>query len=153
MDIKFVEDVMRRGAVGIISESEAPENFEGVWLQVANARVALAQAAAVINGNPSHKLKLVGITGTNGKTTTTYLTYTLAEANGEKGAMLTTVEYRIGENIESAIRTTPEASDTQRFLNEALKRVAQWQPWKLLRKRLIYIVAMPCVFKWRFLPI
>ncbi|HRH44888.1 MAG TPA: UDP-N-acetylmuramyl-tripeptide synthetase, partial [Pyrinomonadaceae bacterium] len=117
---KFVEDVMRRGAVGIISESEVPENFVGVWLQVANARVGLAQAAAVINDNPSHKLKLVGITGTNGKTTTTYLTYALAEANGEKGAMLTTVEYRIGEKSEPAVRTTPEASDTQRFLAEAV---------------------------------
>ena len=97
---RFIEDVMRRGAVGIISELDAPENFQGVWLKVANARVALARAAAVINGNPSEKLKLVGITGTNGKTTTTYLTYALAEANGEKSAMLTTVEYRIGDKSE-----------------------------------------------------
>lgn len=117
---KFIEDVMRRGAVGVISELEAPENFSGVWLQVAEARAALAQAAAVINGNPSHQLKLVGITGTNGKTTTTYLAYALAEANGEKSAMLTTVEYRIGEKSEPAVRTTPEASDTQRFLREAV---------------------------------
>lgn len=117
----FVEDVMRRGAVGVISESEAPENFTGAWLQVENARIALAQAAAVINDNPSHKLKFVGITGTNGKTTTTYLTYALAEANGEKGAMLTTVEYRIGENSIPAVRTTPEASYTQRFLAKALE--------------------------------
>ncbi len=118
---QFIDDVMRRGVAGIISESEAPENFKGNWLKVNNARTALAQAAAVINGNPSEKLKLIGITGTNGKTTTTYLTYALAEANGEKGAMLTTVEYRIGEKSEPAIRTTPEASDTQRFLREALE--------------------------------
>lgn len=117
---KFVEDVMRRGAVGIISELETPESFKGVWLQVTEARAALAQAAAVINGNPSHQLKLVGITGTNGKTTTTYLTYAFAEANGEKSAMLTTVEYRIGDKSEEAVRTTPEASDTQRFLREAV---------------------------------
>ena len=122
---KFIEDVMRRGAVGVISESEAPEDFAGVWLQVENARVALAQAAAVINDNPSHKLKLVGVTGTNGKTTTTYLTYALAEANGEKCAMLTTVEYRIGEKSEEAVRTTPEASDTQRFLAEAVESGCQ----------------------------
>src|SRR4028119_1642377 len=70
----FVDDVMRRGAVGVISESEAPADFQGAWIQVSNARSALAQAAAIINDNPSHKLKLVGITGTNGKTTTTYLT-------------------------------------------------------------------------------
>lgn len=117
---KFIDDVMRRGAVGVISELEVPQDFKGVWLQVEEARTALAQAAAVINGNPSHQIKLVGITGTNGKTTTTYLTYALAEANGEKSAMLTTVEYRIGEKSEPAIRTTPEASDTQRFLREAV---------------------------------
>ncbi|MDQ3713660.1 MAG: UDP-N-acetylmuramoyl-L-alanyl-D-glutamate--2,6-diaminopimelate ligase [Acidobacteriota bacterium] len=118
---RFVEDVMRRGAVGIISELDMPKNFQGAWLKVSDARRALAQAAAVINGNPSHDLKLVGITGTNGKTTTTYLVFALAEANGEKGAMLTTVEYRIGERGEPAVRTTPEASDTNRFLRRAVE--------------------------------
>ena len=117
---RFVGDVMRRGAVGVISELAAPADFQGVWLKVADARTALAQAAAVINENPSHDLKLVGITGTNGKTTTTYLTFALAEANGETGAMLTTVEYRIGEKSEPAVRTTPEASDTNRFLRRAV---------------------------------
>jgi len=117
---RFVDDVMRRGAVGVISESDAPEDFEGAWLKVADARESLAKAAAVINGNPSHELKLVGITGTNGKTTTTYLCFALAEANNEKAAMLTTVEYRIGEKSVPAIRTTPEASDTNRFLREAV---------------------------------
>ncbi len=117
---RFVDDVIRRGAVGVISELAPPENFNAVWLKVENAREALAQAAAVINGDPSHDLKLVGITGTNGKTTTTYLCFALAEANKEKAAMLTTVEYRIGEKSEPAIRTTPEASDTNRFLREAV---------------------------------
>ena len=80
----------------------------------------LAKAAAVINGNPSHQLDLIGITGTNGKTTTTYLCFALAEAAGVKPAMLTTVEYRIGEKSEAAVRTTPEASDTNRFLRHAV---------------------------------
>ncbi len=119
---RFVDDVMRRGAVGVISEFDAPENFQGAWLKVEDAREQHSRkAAAVINGNPSHDLKFVGITGTNGKTTTTYLCFALAEANGEKAAMLTTVEYRIGEKSEPAIRTTPEASDTNRFLREAVE--------------------------------
>ena len=122
---RFVDDVIRRGAVGIISELDAPEVFSGAWLKVANAREALARAAAVINGNPSHDLKLVGITGTNGKTTTTYLCFALAEANNEKAAMLTTVEYRLGDRSEPAIRTTPEASDTNRFLREAVSENCQ----------------------------
>ncbi len=117
---RFVDDVMRRGAAGIISEYDPPENFAGAWLKVEGAREALAKAAAVINGNPSHDLDLVGITGTNGKTTTTYLIFALAEAAGKKPAMLTTVEYRIGDKSEPAVRTTPEASDTNRFLREAV---------------------------------
>jgi len=117
---RFIDDVLRRGAAGIVSESDAPQGFQGSWIKVANAREALARAAAVINGNPSHQLDLVGITGTNGKTTTTYLCFALAEAAGRKPAMLTTVEYRIGERSEPAVRTTPEASDTNRFLREAV---------------------------------
>jgi UDP-N-acetylmuramoyl-L-alanyl-D-glutamate--2,6-diaminopimelate ligase len=122
---RFVDEVMRRGAVGIISEIDAPAGFAGAWLKVADAREALAKAASVIYGNPSHHLKLVGITGTNGKTTTTYLCFALAEANDEKAAMLTTVEYRIGEKSEEAIRTTPEASDTNKFLREAVDSSCQ----------------------------
>ncbi|MFV0389220.1 MAG: UDP-N-acetylmuramoyl-L-alanyl-D-glutamate--2,6-diaminopimelate ligase [Pyrinomonadaceae bacterium] len=115
----FIDDVVRRGAAGVISEQDCPAEFTGNWLKVGNARVALAKAASVINGNPSGKLNLIGITGTNGKTTTTYLINSLVESAGEKSAMLTTVEYRIGENSVPAVRTTPEASDTQRFLREA----------------------------------
>lgn len=122
---RFVDDVIRRGAVGIISELDAPDGFQGAWLKVADARESLAKAASVIYGNPSHQLKLVGITGTNGKTTTTYLCFALAEANGEKAAMLTTVEYRIGERSEEAVRTTPEASDTNKFLREAVDEGCQ----------------------------
>ena len=118
---RFVAEVMRRGAAGIISEYDPPTGFGGVWLKVKDARESLAKAAAVINGNPSHKLDLVGITGTNGKTTTTYLCFALAEAAGVKPAMLTTVEYRIGGKSEPAVRTTPEASDTNRFLLNAVE--------------------------------
>lgn len=118
---RFVEDVMRRGAAGVISELAMPEGFSGEWFRVADARSALAKAASLVNGSPSEKLDLIGITGTNGKTTTTYLVFALIEAANEKGAMLTTVEYRIGETSEPAVRTTPEASDTNRFLRSALE--------------------------------
>lgn len=118
---RFIDDVFRRGASAVISELDRPEGFGGVWLKVADARKALARAAAVINGNPSHSLDLIGITGTNGKTTTTYLCQALAEAAGRRAAMLTTVEYRIGEKSEPAVRTTPEASDTNRFLRQAVE--------------------------------
>lgn len=118
---RFIDDVIRRGAAGIISEYERPDGFTSPWLRVSDAREALAKAAAVINGNPSQELDLVGVTGTNGKTTTTYLCFALAEAAGVKPAMLTTVEYRIGDKSEPAVRTTPEASDTNRFLRAAVE--------------------------------
>ncbi len=117
---RFVDDVMRRGAAGVISEFDPPADFKGAWLRVKNARVALAKAASIVNGEPSHQLDLIGITGTNGKTTTAYLTYALAASSGVKPAMLSTVEYRIGDTSEEAIRTTPEASDTNRFLSRAV---------------------------------
>lgn len=117
---RFIGDVMRRGSVGVISEYEPPADFAGAWIKVADARQAHAKAASLVYGNPSHELDLVGITGTNGKTTTTYLCFALAEAAGQKAAMLTTVEYRIGEKSETAVRTTPEASDTNRFLRAAV---------------------------------
>lgn len=122
---RFIDDVLRRGAVGVISEQPAPASLAASWLQVSNARAALAQAAAAVNGDPSHDLDLIGITGTNGKTTTTYLCAALAEAAGRGTAMLTTVEYRIGEKSEPAVRTTPEASDTNRFLREAVEAGCQ----------------------------
>lgn len=117
---RFINDVIRRGAVGVISESDAPANFPAAWLKVKDARAALARAASIVYGNPSHDLNLIGITGTNGKTTTTYLCFALAQAAGEKAAMLTTVEYRIGDKSQPAVRTTPEASDTNQFLRAAL---------------------------------
>lgn len=117
---RFIDDVMRRGAVGVISENDRPPDFSGAWLKVADARRAHAKAASFIFAEPSSQLDLVGITGTNGKTTTTYLCFALAEAAGVKPAMLTTVEYRIGDESEPAVRTTPEASDTNRFLRRAV---------------------------------
>lgn len=117
---RFIDDVMRRGAAGIISEFDPPAEFTGAWLKVKDAREALAHAASVVYGDPSHQLDLVGITGTNGKTTTTYLCFALAAAAGQRAAMLTTVEYRIGDDSEEAVRTTPEASDTNRFLRRAV---------------------------------
>lgn len=117
---RFVGDVMEKGAVGVISEEAAPEGFHGVWIRVADARASLAKAAAVVFREPSRELDLIGITGTNGKTTTTYLCFDIIEAAGRIGAMLTTVEYRIGARSEVATRTTPEASDTNRFLRDAV---------------------------------
>lgn len=117
----FVSQAVSQGAVAIISENECPENFPLPWLQVLDAREALAKAAAVINDYPSQKLKLVGITGTNGKTTTTTLTDAIFRKAYGLSAMITTISNRIGEEVIPAERTTPEASDTQRMLRKAVE--------------------------------
>jgi UDP-N-acetylmuramyl-tripeptide synthetase len=117
---RFVNQVINQGAVGVISELEPPENFGGAWIQVFEVRTAMALAAAEVHGYPSRELQLVGITGTNGKTTTTYLVAAIAEAAGEPVAMTTTVEYRVDKERWKAERTTPEATDMQRILRRAV---------------------------------
>lgn len=117
---RFIPQVMDAGALGVISESPPPENFQGAWLQVGNVRRAMALAAAEVHHHPSRELQLVGITGTNGKTTTAYLIASIPEAAGEPVAMTGTVEYRIGPERRKAERTTPEASDMQRLLRDAV---------------------------------
>jgi len=81
----------------------------------------MALAAAQVQHHPSRELQLVGITGTNGKTTTAYLIASIPEAAGEPVAMTGTVEYRLGKEHRKADRTTPEATDMQRLLRQAVE--------------------------------
>src|SRR6185436_15329787 len=118
---KFVPQVMAQGAAGVLSERSAPEGFSGAWLQVADVRCAMALAAAEVQQHPSRELQLVGITGTNGKTTTAYLIASIPEEAGELVAMTGTVEYRLGKERFKADRTTPEAPDMQRLLRRAVE--------------------------------
>jgi UDP-N-acetylmuramoyl-L-alanyl-D-glutamate--2,6-diaminopimelate ligase len=117
---KFIPQVMQQGAVGVISESAPPADFKGVWIQLEDIRRGMAVASAEVHHHPSRELKLVGITGTNGKTTTAYLVASIPEAAGEPVAMTGTVEYRLGKERKKAGRTTPEAPDMQRLLREAV---------------------------------
>jgi UDP-N-acetylmuramoyl-L-alanyl-D-glutamate--2,6-diaminopimelate ligase len=118
---KFVAQVMQQGAAGVISELDRPADFNGAWIKVENIRRAMALAAAEVHHHPSRELNLVGITGTNGKTTTAYLVASIPEAAGEPVAMTGTVEYRLGTERKKAGRTTPEAPDMQRLLRRAVE--------------------------------
>jgi UDP-N-acetylmuramoyl-L-alanyl-D-glutamate--2,6-diaminopimelate ligase len=117
---KFVPKVLDQGAVGVISELEPPRDFSTSWIQVEDIRRAMAVAAAEVHHHPSRELTLVGITGTNGKTTCAYLIASIPEAAGEPVAMTGTVEYRLGKERKKAGRTTPEAPDMQRLLRQAV---------------------------------
>jgi UDP-N-acetylmuramoyl-L-alanyl-D-glutamate--2,6-diaminopimelate ligase len=118
---KFVPQIMQQGAAGVISELQRPVDFSGAWIQVENVRRAMALAAAEVHHHPSRELNLVGITGTNGKTTTAYLIASIPETAGEPVAMTGTVEYRLGKERRKAGRTTPEATDMQRLLRQAVE--------------------------------
>jgi UDP-N-acetylmuramoyl-L-alanyl-D-glutamate--2,6-diaminopimelate ligase len=113
---RFVDAARKKGAAAICSEE--PPHGEGAWLRVPDAREALAVLSAAILGDPARSLELVGITGTNGKTTTAYLVDSVVRASGEPCGLLGTVEYRVGDRVVEASRTTPESSDLQRLLRQ-----------------------------------
>jgi UDP-N-acetylmuramoyl-L-alanyl-D-glutamate--2,6-diaminopimelate ligase len=116
----FARDAIARGAIAVVSESPAPEGITVPWVGVADARLALAALAASFYQEPSEKLALVGITGTNGKTTTSYLLQAIFEAAGTRCGRIGTVGHSIGNREVEAARTTPEAPDLQRMLRDML---------------------------------
>ncbi|HVL67143.1 MAG TPA: UDP-N-acetylmuramoyl-L-alanyl-D-glutamate--2,6-diaminopimelate ligase [Vicinamibacterales bacterium] len=118
--VAFVRDAVSRGAVAIVAETPAPAGVDLPWLQVGDARLALAALAADFHGHPSERLTLVGITGTNGKTTTSYLLASIFEAAGIRCGRIGTIGYRIGNREFEASRTTPEAPELQRMLRDML---------------------------------
>ncbi|HSF17778.1 MAG TPA: UDP-N-acetylmuramoyl-L-alanyl-D-glutamate--2,6-diaminopimelate ligase [Vicinamibacteria bacterium] len=116
---RFVDDAVSRGAVAVVSEMPASAS-EATWVQTPDARKVVGVLAAAVQGNPSQKMSLVGITGTNGKTTTAFLVDGLLARLAPPSAMLGTVMRKIGERSEPSRYTTPEAPAIQKLLAEAL---------------------------------
>ena len=107
-----------RTLVAVVTERPGPPEGVAAWATVADARLALAILAAAFYRHPSREMQVVGITGTNGKTTTAYLIASIFEAAGSRCGVLGTVGYRIGDEIREATRTTPEAPDVQALLRD-----------------------------------
>lgn len=105
----FVEDVVAKGATAVIVEKdvEAPEHV--TVIKVADTRYALALTSAAYFGYPADQLKVIGITGTKGKTTTTYMVKSILEKVGHKVGLIGTIEAIIGEEVIPAKNTTPES--------------------------------------------
>jgi UDP-N-acetylmuramoyl-L-alanyl-D-glutamate--2,6-diaminopimelate ligase len=116
----FVRDAVSRGAVAIASEGVPPATMPAsvAWIRVANARKALAIAAANFFGQPGSALQLVAVTGTNGKTTTTSLVDAIIKASGAKTGLFGTIAYHTPLGDYPAPNTTPESVDLQGFLAE-----------------------------------
>ena len=115
---RFAAEAIARGAVAVVAETPAPAGVSAPWLQVPHARAALAEAAAIFYRQPSEELALIGITGTNGKTTTSYVLASIFEAAGITCGRIGTIGYRVGARELQAARTTPEAPELQQMLRD-----------------------------------
>jgi len=114
---QFTEQAIERGASAIVVER--PESHSrATSLVVADSRVALADLAFTFFKKPALRLKMAGITGTNGKTTTTFLLKHICDNAGLRSGLIGTVRYEIGERVLPATRTTPESLDLQELLSQ-----------------------------------
>jgi UDP-N-acetylmuramoyl-L-alanyl-D-glutamate--2,6-diaminopimelate ligase len=112
---EFIDSAIEKGASVIVTEREE-QHPRVTCLVVENTRAALADLSANFYGHPAWKLELAAVTGTNGKTTTTFLIKHICEKAGLRCGLIGTVRYEIGERILPAIRTTPESLDLQELL-------------------------------------
>ena len=112
-------DAVARGAAALLVER--PLDLAVPQLVVHDVRTAMAVAADTFFGTPTRELEVAGVTGTNGKTTTAFLLYSILAAAGRRPALLGTIECRIGGERRAVTRTTPEAIDLQRTFREMLE--------------------------------
>jgi UDP-N-acetylmuramoyl-L-alanyl-D-glutamate--2,6-diaminopimelate ligase len=120
--VEFAVQALSKGAIAVVAETAPPPGVAAPWIVVPDARLAMARLATAFYQNPSQDLTVVGITGTNGKTTTAYLVSALFEAAAVRCGMLGTIVYRTGGEDRPATRTTPESVDVQQMLREMVVR-------------------------------
>jgi len=119
---EFARDAMARGARAVVSQSPRPVDFEGTWIEAEHGRRALASAARNFYGRPDERVHFTGITGTNGKTTTSFLIDAILREAGFVTGLIGTIEYRLAGERRDAANTTPESLDTMQFAAELERR-------------------------------
>ncbi len=117
---RFIEEALERGAGAVLLEEER-EVSRGAAIVVPDSRKALATMASNFYGNPTSKVKLIGVTGTNGKTTITYLLESVFRRAGHPTGVIGAINYRFGQTAVPAPNTTPESLDLQRTLGEMVE--------------------------------
>jgi len=118
---RFIDQAIAAGAVAVVTDSEQEKPRANVaWAVVPHGRRALAKVSANFYKKPAERIAIVGITGTNGKSTTAFLVESILTAAGRKSALIGTIEYHVAGKILPAPHTTPEALELNRMLNEAL---------------------------------
>jgi UDP-N-acetylmuramoyl-L-alanyl-D-glutamate--2,6-diaminopimelate ligase len=115
---QFAKRAVEAGAAALVGER--PLSVDVPQVVVADVREAMALLAAEFFGHPTKQLEIAAVTGTNGKTTTTFLLYSILEAAGRRPGLLGTIEGRVGGEPRPAVRTTPEAIELQRTFREML---------------------------------
>ncbi len=118
---QFAPQALAAGAVAVVCEAPPLDENTGPWIQVRHSRKALARAARTLHASAAEKVRITGITGTNGKTTTAYLADAIARAAGHKTALVGTIEYQLGGRARRAVNTTPESLDIYRILDELVE--------------------------------
>jgi len=114
----YIEDAIQRGAVAVISQTPCAAGGSFPCIQVADARLTLSKLASAFYGHPADRLCTVGITGTNGKTTISFMLREIFKAAGRRPGLLGTVRYEIGDRVIPAARTTPESLDVQSMFSQ-----------------------------------
>ncbi len=117
---RYIEAALQAGAVAVVSDT-LPPRADVAWAQVVHGRRALARLSANFYGRPAERLAITGITGTNGKTTTSFILNAMLRLAGRKCALVGTVEYRIEDEVYPAPHTTPEALELNQFFARALE--------------------------------
>ncbi len=107
----FLPEALERGAVAVLASGPAPPDYGGSWLATADPRVLLGPLSARIHGHPDRELTMVGVTGTNGKSTVALLMLEILEAAGSPAGSIGTLGYSFRGRQFDGLRTTPEASD------------------------------------------
>src|SRR5436305_8765625 len=120
---RFIEQAISAGAGAWVTDGDsAPPNV--AWAKVPHGRRALAALSANFYGRPAEKLAITGITGTNGKSTTSFLLESILQAAGRKTVLVGTIEYHVGGEVFAAPHTTPEALDLSRIFAKGVSQGA-----------------------------
>ncbi|MGH7772597.1 MAG: UDP-N-acetylmuramoyl-L-alanyl-D-glutamate--2,6-diaminopimelate ligase [Candidatus Binatia bacterium] len=122
---EFALEALQRGAAAVVVERKTAFSQDSTWVRVRNVRRTMGRWAALFFANPSGRLVLVGVTGTNGKTTVSYLVESIFSAAGMAPGVIGTINYRYQGRIFSALHTTPESVDLQALLAEMVEAGVQ----------------------------